>query len=122
MKINLKNKNFLYIGIILFLTVTYILSFLPVFSSHDKRQYMETELVNQKYRNSIPEIQADHIFAGWTEAMGYIGVVIYFVLLIIFAVKGYKTIIIMNTYPTLQRYDIFAEPPKDFGNNSLSGD
>lgn len=57
MKINLRNKNFLYIGIILFLTVTYILSFLPVFSSHDKRQYMETELVNQKYRNSITEIQ-----------------------------------------------------------------
>ncbi len=41
--------------------------------------------------NSIPEVQADYIFAGWSEAMGYVGVIIYFALLIIFAVKGYKT-------------------------------
>lgn len=26
--------------------------------------------------NSIPEVQADYIFAGWAEAMGYIGVVL----------------------------------------------
>ncbi len=41
--------------------------------------------------NSIPEVQADYIFAGWAEAMGYIGVVAYFVLLVFFAYRGYKT-------------------------------
>ena len=41
--------------------------------------------------NSIPEVQADYIFAGWAEAMGYIGVVGYFCLLIFFAYRGYKT-------------------------------
>jgi cell division protein FtsW len=40
--------------------------------------------------NSIPEVQADYIFAGWAEAMGYIGVVLYFVLLCFFAYRGYK--------------------------------
>ncbi len=40
--------------------------------------------------NSIPEVQADYIFAGWAESMGYIGVVLYFVLLIYFAYRGYK--------------------------------
>jgi cell division protein FtsW len=41
--------------------------------------------------NSIPEVQADYIFAGWTEAMGLFGVVIYFVLLGIFAWRGYRS-------------------------------
>lgn len=41
--------------------------------------------------NSIPEIQADYIFAGWSEAMGYAGVLLYFVLLMFFAWRGYKT-------------------------------
>jgi cell division protein FtsW len=41
--------------------------------------------------DSIPEVQADYIFAGWAEAMGYIGVVLYFVLLVFFAYRGYKT-------------------------------
>ena len=41
--------------------------------------------------NNIPEIQADYIFAGWAESMGYIGVIMYLVLLIFFAVRGYKT-------------------------------
>jgi cell division protein FtsW len=40
--------------------------------------------------NSIPEVQADYIFAGWAEAMGYIGVVLYFLLLVFFAYRGYK--------------------------------
>lgn len=40
--------------------------------------------------NSIPEVQADYIFAGWAESMGYIGVVLYFVLLVFFAYRGYK--------------------------------
>lgn len=41
--------------------------------------------------DSIPEVQADYIFAGWSESMGYIGVVLYFVLLGFFAWRGYKT-------------------------------
>lgn len=41
--------------------------------------------------NSIPEIQADYIFAGWSEAMGYVGVALYFILLIFFAYRGYRT-------------------------------
>ncbi len=41
--------------------------------------------------NSIPEVQADYIFAGWAESMGYIGVILYFVLLVFFAYRGYKT-------------------------------
>lgn len=41
--------------------------------------------------NSIPEIQADYIFAGWAEAMGFVGVIIYFILLMFFAYRGYKT-------------------------------
>ncbi len=40
--------------------------------------------------NSIPEVQADYIFAGWTEAMGYVGVIAYLVLLLVFAWRGYK--------------------------------
>ena len=40
--------------------------------------------------NSIPEVQADYIFAGWAESMGYIGVVLYFVLLVFFAYRGYR--------------------------------
>ena len=40
--------------------------------------------------NSIPAVQADYIFAGWAESMGYVGVVLYFVLLAFFAYRGYK--------------------------------
>ena len=41
--------------------------------------------------NSVPEIQSDYIFAGWAEAMGLLGVVGYFALLIFFAFRGYRT-------------------------------
>lgn len=41
--------------------------------------------------NNIPEIQADYIFAGWAEAMGFIGVILYLGLLVFFAVRGYRT-------------------------------
>jgi len=41
--------------------------------------------------NSIPEIQADYIFAGWAESMGFVGVLIYFVILLFFAWRGYKS-------------------------------
>ena len=40
--------------------------------------------------NSIPEVQADYIFAGWSEAMGFGGVMAYFALLCIFAWRGYN--------------------------------
>ncbi len=40
--------------------------------------------------NSIPEVQADYIFAGWTEAMGFVGVLLFFVLLCVFAFRAYK--------------------------------
>lgn len=40
--------------------------------------------------NAIPEVQADYIFAGWTEAMGFVGVLLYFVLICIFAYRAYK--------------------------------
>ena len=40
--------------------------------------------------NSIPEVQADYIFAGWSEAMGYVGVIAYIALLLLFAWRGYK--------------------------------
>jgi len=41
--------------------------------------------------NSIPEVQADYIFAGWTEAMGLFGVIVYLVLLGLFAWRGYRS-------------------------------
>lgn len=40
--------------------------------------------------NKIPEVQADYIFAGWAEAMGLFGVIGYFILLGLFAWRGYK--------------------------------
>ena len=40
--------------------------------------------------SSIPEVQADYIFAGWTEAMGFVGVVLYFVILCVFAYRAFK--------------------------------
>ena len=41
--------------------------------------------------NNIPEVQADFIFAGWVEAMGFLGVILYFILLGFFAWRGYRT-------------------------------
>lgn len=40
--------------------------------------------------NNIPEIHADYIFAGWAEAMGFVGVVFYVILLCFFSVRGYR--------------------------------
>jgi len=39
--------------------------------------------------NSIPEVQADYIFAGWSEAMGYFGVICYFIALVFFAWRAF---------------------------------
>lgn len=41
--------------------------------------------------NSIPEVQSDYIFAGWTESMGLVGVLLYFAVLVFFAYRGYRT-------------------------------
>ena len=41
--------------------------------------------------NSIPEVQTDYIFAGWAEAMGFVGVIAYILLLLFFAWRGYKS-------------------------------
>jgi len=39
--------------------------------------------------SSIPEVQSDFIFAVWSEEMGFLGVCIYFILLIAFSVRGF---------------------------------
>jgi cell division protein FtsW len=39
--------------------------------------------------NRIPEIQADYIFLGWAESMGFIGVLSYFALVLFFAWRGF---------------------------------
>lgn len=38
--------------------------------------------------SSIPEVQSDFIFAVWSEEMGFIGVLLYFILLFIFTIRG----------------------------------
>ena len=40
--------------------------------------------------NSIPEVQADYIFAGWTEALGLLGVLAYFAALAFFAWRAFS--------------------------------
>jgi cell division protein FtsW len=37
----------------------------------------------------IPEVQADYVFAGWAEAMGFVGVLAYIALLSFFAARGF---------------------------------
>ncbi len=39
---------------------------------------------------SVPEIHSDFVFVAWAEEMGLIGVIAYFVLLLLFAVSGLK--------------------------------
>lgn len=38
--------------------------------------------------NKIPEVQSDYIFASWSEAMGFFGVLVYFSILSLFVVRG----------------------------------
>ncbi len=40
--------------------------------------------------SGIPEIQTDYIFAGWATSMGLFGVTSYFLLILIFAFRGFK--------------------------------
>jgi len=37
----------------------------------------------------IPEVQADFIFAGWAEGMGFFGVILFFALIALFAWRGF---------------------------------
>jgi cell division protein FtsW len=40
--------------------------------------------------NKIPEVQADFIFAGWVEAMGFLGVILYMIILGYFIYKSLR--------------------------------
>lgn len=40
--------------------------------------------------SGIPEIQTDYIFAGWAASMGLLGVTCYFLLLAVFAFRGFS--------------------------------
>jgi cell division protein FtsW len=40
--------------------------------------------------SSIPEVHADFIFAGWSEEMGFVGVIVYLLLLGFFTWRGYR--------------------------------
>ena len=40
--------------------------------------------------NSIPEVQTDYVFAGWAEAHGLLGVIVYLMILGFFTYKIYK--------------------------------
>jgi cell division protein FtsW len=39
--------------------------------------------------SSIPEVQSDFIFAVWGEEMGFFGVIVYFLLLVAFSLRGF---------------------------------
>jgi cell division protein FtsW len=43
---------------------------------------------------SIPEVQSDFIFAGWAEEMGFFGVILYFIVLIYFALRGFQVALV----------------------------
>lgn len=43
-----------------------------------------------EWSRRVPEVQADYIFTGWSESMGFFGVLIYFLIIAIFAWRGYK--------------------------------
>jgi cell division protein FtsW len=41
--------------------------------------------------SSVPEIQSDFIFSAYTEEMGFAGVLLFYLIFLVFAVRGYKT-------------------------------
>jgi cell division protein FtsW len=41
--------------------------------------------------SSVPEIQSDFIFSAYAEEMGFIGVLLFYLVFLVFAVRGYKT-------------------------------
>ena len=40
--------------------------------------------------STIPEVQSDYIFSGWAAAMGLVGVSAYFIVLLLFAWRGFR--------------------------------
>ena len=40
-----------------------------------------------RYVKNIPEVQADFVFAGWCESMGFFGVLLYFAILFCFGAR-----------------------------------
>ncbi|HHU37106.1 MAG TPA: putative lipid II flippase FtsW [Treponema sp.] len=46
---------------------------------------------------SIPEVQSDFIFAVWAEEMGFVGVIGYFAVLIVFSLRGYRIALCAKT-------------------------
>ncbi|MDR2101039.1 MAG: putative lipid II flippase FtsW [Treponema sp.] len=55
---------------------------------------------------SVPEIQSDFIFSAFTEEFGFLGVLLFFVLLGIFAVRGYRGALRQDN--TFRRLAIFG--------------
>lgn len=45
---------------------------------------------------SVPEVHSDFIFASFAEECGFFGVILFYVLLIVFAVRGYKAALKSN--------------------------
>jgi cell division protein FtsW len=41
--------------------------------------------------SSVPEIQSDFIFSAYTEEMGFAGVLLFYLMFLLFAVRGYRT-------------------------------
>jgi cell division protein FtsW len=41
--------------------------------------------------SSVPEIQSDFIFSAYTEEMGFAGVLLFYLIFLIFAARGYRT-------------------------------
>jgi cell division protein FtsW len=39
---------------------------------------------------SVPEVHSDFIFASFAEEFGFVGVILFYVLLVLFAIRGYK--------------------------------
>lgn len=56
-----------------------------------------------EWSRRVPEVQADYIFSGWTEAMGLVGVLLYFAVLIFFTWRGCKA-----SFSTQNRFAAFA--------------
>lgn len=51
----------------------------------------------------VPEVQADYIFTGWTEAMGFAGVLIYFIAIAFFIWRGCRA-----SFGTQNRFASYA--------------
>lgn len=59
-----------------------------------------------EWSRRVPEVQADYIFTGWTEAMGFIGVLIYLIAVAFFLWRGCK--ICFNTPNRFASYASFG--------------